>query len=107
MEYIKLDPSEQMAGKKDLLHSQMEILSIMQRYQKYKQYRKEELALKSLFKKKVAELTEEMKMVDKLIPKGYAPKPEPETSKIQMAEKSRFDLEAEIEAIKSKIARLQ
>lgn len=107
MEYIRLDVSEQLAGKRDMLYSQMEILSIMKRYQKYKLLRKEELALKSLFRKKVTELEEELKLLDKLIPRQHMPKIEPETAKLKLAEKTKFDLEAEIESIKRKLEQLQ
>jgi len=47
MEYIKLDPSEQAYGKKNLLYCEMELLTILKRFKKYKQLRKEEFTKKN------------------------------------------------------------
>jgi hypothetical protein len=68
MEYIGLNPSEQKFGEKNLLYCEMEVLTTIKRYQLYKKLRKEELALKSLLKKKVNELKDELKSLDHMLP---------------------------------------
>lgn len=107
MEYVKLISSEQVYAKKELLMSQMEILSIMKRYQKYKDLRKQELALKSMLRRKVLEINEELRLLDRLLPRTRIEKIEVDTAKLATRSVKRRDLEAEIEEIKRKIERLQ
>jgi len=68
MEFIKLNTSEQNYGKKNLLYSEMELLNMLKRFRKYKELRKEELALKSLLKKTVKSLKDEIRNLDDLLP---------------------------------------
>lgn len=107
MEYVKLIASEQVYAKKELLMSQMEMLSIMKRYQKYKELRKQELALKSILRRKILEINEEMRLIDRLLPKTKTERIEEDTAKLATRSVKRRDLEAEIEEIKRKIERLQ
>lgn len=106
MEYVKIISSEQIYSKKELLMAQMEMLSIMKRYQKYKELRKQELALKSMLKRKIAEINEEITIIDRTLPR-MKEKTEEEKTKSIVAVKKRSDLESEIEEIKRKIQRLQ
>jgi predicted RNase H-like nuclease (RuvC/YqgF family) len=105
MEYVKIDPDEQVSGKKNLLYCQMELLSITQRYQTYKKLRKEELNLKTLLKRKITELKKEVKELDAILPRvarehaSFGPK-----DKVSGKKKSELDME--IEEIKRKIAQL-
>lgn len=105
MEYVKILDSEKTYAKKTLLMSQMETLSIMKRYQKYKELRRQELALKSILKRKIGEINEEIKIIDRTLPRMKEKTEEEE--KITITPKKRRDLEAEIEEIKRKIERLQ
>lgn len=107
MEYVKLIASEQGYAKRELLLSQMEILSIMKRYQKYKELRKQELALKSILRRKINEINEEVRLLDKTLPRATKEKREEETLSIVGKVVKRRDLESEIEEIKRKIQRLQ
>ena len=108
MEYVGITPSEQLAGKKNLLRSQMEILSIVRRYQKYKQYRKEELALKSIFRKKILEVNEEFKIIERLMPRTHVEQRIEQANKnLEISAKKKYDLEAEIEEIRRKLESLQ
>lgn len=107
MEYVKILPSEQTYAKKDLLHSQMEILNVMKRYQRFKELRKQELALKGILKRKIAEVTEEVHVLDKALPRAPVERPEEEKTRFMVPVKKKRDLEAEIEEIKRKIERLQ
>ncbi len=105
MEYVKLDPSEQIYGKKQLLHSQMEILDIMKRYKEFTKLRKLELKLKTLLKKKVSEVKEETKLLETILPKVKHTDPEEKT--LRDYPKKRSDLEDEIDEIRRKLAELQ
>lgn len=106
MEYVKLTSSEQAYSKKELLMSQMETLNIMKRYQKYKELRKQELALKSILKRKIGEVREELAVVDRSLPR-MKEKTEEDVQIAKTPIKKRHDLEFEIEEIKRKIERLQ
>ena len=105
MEYVKLDPSEQIYGKKHLLHSQMEILYIMKRYKEFTKLRKLELKLKTLLKKKVSEVKEETKLLETILPKVKHADSEEKT--LRDYPKKRSDLEDEIDDIRRKLAELQ
>ena len=101
---MKLDHSEQVYGKKNLLYCEMEILGILKRFKKYKKLRKEELALKNLLKRTIKDLKDEIKRLDELLTE------EKHTGlKLTASKKTpkRSDLEDEIEQIRRKIAELQ
>jgi len=104
-EYMKLNHAEDVFGEKNLLQSELEILSILKRYQTYKKLRKEELKLKALLKKTINDTREEISKVDKLLPKTKDDK----FSSVDLshAQKARKDLEGEIEEIKRRIMALQ
>ncbi|MCH7567956.1 MAG: hypothetical protein IIA87_00910 [Nanoarchaeota archaeon] len=105
IEYVKLGHSEQIYGKKNLLYGQMELLTIIKRYQEYKKLRKKELALKNQLRKKVNEMQQEMKSLDKLFPtvkhESY------HTRTIKKTPKKRDELDLEIEEIRTKLKALQ
>jgi len=107
IEYIKLEPSEQFYGKKHLLYSEMETLTVLKRYQKYKNLRKVELALKTMLKRSVMELQEEMKILDNALPRIKIERTEEDKMKMIAKATKRSDLEAQISEIKNQIARLQ
>ena len=106
MEYIQLDPSEQLFGKRSLLQSQMDLLNIIKRYQRYSLLRKEELALKVLLRKKINELWEEIKHLEKVLPHVKHIK-EQKTIEKKVLPKKRSELELEIEEISRKLETLQ
>jgi len=104
MGYIKLNHSEQVYGKKNLLYAEMELLNSIKQYKKYKKLRKEELALKFLLKKEIDEVREELKKLD-----GVLPEAKQTEFKISASKKTpkRSDLEREIEEVRRKIEELQ
>lgn len=109
VEYIQITPNEQNYAQKNLLYCQMEILTIMKRYQKYKKLRAEEHAYKLLFKRKVKEINEAMENLYKMLP--HIPKPhvehvEAKPKAAPIPQPKRDSLEAEIEDIKRKLAQL-
>jgi len=104
MEYIKLNPSEQVYGKKNLLYCEMELLTILKRFKKYKKLRKEELALKNLLKRTTNELKDELKRLDEFLPEERDTGLRLNSSRTTP---KRSELEEEIEQIRRKIAELQ
>ena len=104
MEYIKIGHSEQIYGKKNLLYSQMEILNIKKRFQTYKKLRMLEFKIKSLLKRKIKMLKEELNTFDSVTPKIKKSNFEIKSMKNYP---KRKELEYEIEEIRKKLAELQ
>jgi len=103
-EYVLLKNSEKISGAKNLLHSQVSLLNSVKYIQEYNRLRTEELAIKILLKKKIAELEDELNILEKVIPK-VKEKTEGEEKKVSV--KKRIDLETEIEEIRRKIEKLK
>jgi hypothetical protein len=104
-EYVALEPSQKIHGKRNLLYCEMELLNTIKRYRFYKKLRKEELALKKLLKRAVTELEDELRKLDELLPKTKHHKLGP--AEIHTENRGRSDLEQEIDDIKRKISELQ
>lgn len=107
MEYIKILETEISYAKKELLYSEMETLSILKRYQKYKELRRQELALKNLLRKKITEIQEEIKIVDRSMPHMPVERSNEDKEKMVLTAKKKRDIESEIDEIKRKIDRLK
>ena len=107
MEYIKINPEEQKYAQKTLLQSQIEILTITKRYQAFKQLRRREIMLKGALRRKVSELHEELKIIDRALPRMRHQPSELQKAKTGVIGKKRSDLESEINEIKRKLERLQ
>lgn len=107
MEYVHITPEEKNYAQKNLLQSQIGILTIMKRYQAYKQLRKKELMLKGALKRKITEMHEELKILDRALPSVRHTNPEKDKAKALATGKKRSDLESEIIDIKHKLERLQ
>lgn len=107
MEYLRLEANERKSGKENMLYAQMEILSILQKYQNYKKLRAQELALKTALKRYIKLLNEEVVILDKLLPhvKFESIKEEPKIN--ASTDKKRRSLEVQIDEIKKKIESLQ
>jgi len=105
MEYVGIDSSKQVYGKKNLLYCQMGMLTILKKLRAYKKLRKQEFALKKILKRKIKELQETLKHLETILPETKHEKFK--GVKFSTAPKKRKDLEAEIEKIKNKIAELQ
>ena len=106
MEYIALNPAEQSFGEKRLLQCEMEVLTTIKRYQLYKKLRNEENALKSLLKKKINELKDEIKSLDHILPHVKIHKEEVHIiDRRTLAKRSKLD--DQIADIKRRLAALQ
>ncbi|NCN99459.1 hypothetical protein COU62_00175 [Candidatus Pacearchaeota archaeon CG10_big_fil_rev_8_21_14_0_10_35_219] len=105
-EYVKLNRSEKIMGQKDLLNCEVLLLDSIKRMQNYKELRKEELAAKIVLKKKANEAVDEIKVLEKVLPKTKDTKDEEEPKKKTSTER-RQDLELEIDEIMRKIETLK
>ncbi len=107
MKYVKLNHSEKIFGEKDLLNSQVDILNLVKKIQNYRHLRNQELAAKILLRKKIAEILDELKILDKTLPKPKELGNKEGKMKRRTGKERRQDLESEIEEIRRKIERLQ
>ncbi len=103
-QFVGLDRSQIIGGKKNLLYAEMEILTALQKYERYKKFRKEELAVKSLLKKVITELHKEMDIIIQYMPQIKVGSTSAEALKSTTAK--RDVLEDEIISIRHKIAML-
>ncbi len=93
-------------AKKQLLQSQLEIISTLQRVKKYHAIREEELSLKLELKKKFDELKTEVAVFEKILPKQQ--RKEEDSFELPVEKQiKRSELEDEIDNIKAKLAQLQ
>ncbi|HLC53164.1 MAG TPA: hypothetical protein VJK03_01350 [Candidatus Nanoarchaeia archaeon] len=102
-EYVRLQRAEKVYGEKNLLHAQLEIISISNKFEKYKGMRNSELALKVALKNKIGELKELLVLFERLLPK---PLLKPQKAPVALA-KPRHSLEQEVEEIRRKLAQLR
>jgi hypothetical protein len=104
-EYLQFYPQELKFGKKELLKSQLNMLSFLKNFQNFKELRKEEFNLKIALKIKVEELKKHLNIFEKTLPKTKIkiieePIKEKKTNK-------KLSLEEEIAYIRKKLAELQ
>lgn len=107
MEYLRLESDERKAGKENILYAEMEVLSILQKYQKYKKLRTQELALKTALKRYIKLLNEDVEILDKLLPHVKFERIKEEPKLNANTDKKRRSLEIQIDDIKKKIDSLQ
>jgi hypothetical protein len=115
MEYIGLNPAQQLYSKRNLLYCEMEMLNTIKNYQLYKKYRKEEIALKKLLKKKILEIQDHVTELCRHMPHVHIEKPKPiEVPRAPAPAKPRLPpepkrdkLDEEIFNIKRRLAALQ
>ena len=103
IEYVRLSDTEQLYGEKILLESQLSLASLLKKVKSYHKTRNEELLLKIALKKKLDEAKNDIKILEKLLPKVKSP--EEEKTKIQKAKPS--SIESEIAELKRKLAKFQ
>ena len=102
-EFVGLESQQVIYGKKQLLYVEMELLTALQKYERYKKLRKEELAVKNLLKKVILELRKEMEIIIQYLPQI---KVNSSAKAIKGTTAKRDTLEAEIQDIRKKIAAL-
>lgn len=102
--FVGLDHSQVMAGKKHLLYIEMELLTAMQKYDKYRKFRKEESSIRNLLKKEVSNVKKEMEILSEYFPPLISKDSDIETTSITTTKRNA--LEDEIRKIRNKIALL-
>ena len=114
--HIKLEYQEALEAKKDILFSEMNLLKIAKKIQKYKELRKEELDLKLNILKKIKETKTEIRKLQRTLPKLEIPeilkKSQENFETKEIGEKVREkqdedNLEYELKEIQNKLASLQ
>lgn len=103
-QFVGLEKPHVVAGKKQLLYCEMEVLTSLKKYNNYKKFRKEELALKNLLKKVILEMKKEMEIIIQYIPQIKVK--ESSAQAIRTTPGKRDSLEEEIQKIRKKIAML-
>lgn len=127
-EYTRLTHPEIIYGEKNFLQSQLELLNSIKSAEEYQKLRRRELRLKIELRRKLKNLRDNIKELDKKLPKIKEepkkqttekpkiekpeikePKTKKQTSKKKVKEKKKqkSELEMEIEDIKSKLESLQ
>ncbi len=109
VEYVKLVKPEVVYSKKNLLQSQVEILTVIKAYEEFKRLRKEEFMLKIALKSKLEAVKNQIAVFESLLPKAKI-KAEENVEQEKMdhqAIKKKLTLEQEIDLLKKKIASLQ
>ncbi len=116
-EYIRLTDAEVNYTKKHLLNTELESLTSLKKLKEYKELRSKELSLKISLKTSLDSLSQELVILDKLLPHTSWEKKEQEEMKssinINFEETRLFEnkidtnLENQLEEIKRKLARLQ
>ena len=117
MEYIRFSNEEVFYGKKNLLQSQLELLSTIKRQRNFHKLRKDELLLKIELKRKVEETKTALDILEKSLPKTQFKEQEQEEKQIAKSmvfpqeelqvKQKEFTLERELEEIKSKLSKLK
>ncbi len=103
-QFIGLDKTQVISGKKHLLYMEMELLTALQKYERYKKFRKEEIAVKNLLKKVIIDMRKEIDVIIQYMPQIKIGSSSVEILKGTTAK--RDDLEEEIQEIRRKIASL-
>lgn len=117
VEYVKFSPAEISYGKKNALHSEMEILTSIKHLSEYKKFRTQELMLKIDLRKKIEEANTAIAILEKSLPKTtfkeIQQQEEMEHQEIENAlphileQKKRPSIEEELEEIRTKLQSLQ
>jgi len=103
-EYVRISDIEKSYGEKNLLQSQLGLASLLKNIKKYHKSRKEEILLKIQLKKKIGEVNDILRILEKILPRIKLPEGE---EKAKTKRKRSLNLEDEIREIKQKLARLQ
>ncbi len=111
-EHVRIEQAECIFSEKNLLHAQLNVISLIKKYSSFKASRAEELLLKIALKNKIAEAKDSLALFEKLLPK---PAIVPKTIKHELHEHSHYEaahkkkqaLETEVEEIRRKLASLQ
>ena len=105
-EYVQLQQPEIVYGQKNLLESQLGMLSVSKRFKEYQRLRREELVLRIALKNKIEETKRLLDELDKMLPKTKISYQKPIMPGLAI-KKGKTSLEQEIDFIKAKLAKLK
>ncbi len=109
-EHVRLQQAECLFGEKNLLHAQLDVISLLKRYDSYRALRSQEMLLKISLKTKLAEARDSLAFFEKLLPKPAimpkAQKQHQEHDPDHGAHNKRQTLQDEVEEIRRKLAAL-
>ena len=109
--HVRVDYVEALESKRNILSSEMHILKMLGAIERYKLLRVKEASLKETLNKKIKELRNGIKHLEKILPKGEVPKTirkikeEPEEK--MPKEKTSNSIEAQLLEIQRRIDKLQ
>jgi len=110
-EFVKIQYPEKIYGEKNLLESQLGLLSATNRIKNFKKLRSETFATKILLKKKIQNLKESLAHLEKFLPKSKIKLEEEEKQAIKKPvkeeEPKKPSIESEIDEIRKKLAGLR
>jgi len=109
--YIKIDYDEALAGKKEFLTAQINMLKLLRSLRNYKNWRRRELILKTRFKTRMTNIKKKLNELKALFPKEAEPVEEEIKTTRQTKEehedlKTKSDIEVQLAEIKEQLARL-
>lgn len=106
-EHVRIQATERVYGERNLLHAQLNIISLIKRYDAYRAFRSSELMLKLALKNKLAEAKESLALLLSLLPKPQMLPKLPRPAHIHDAyHKRRFTLDQEVVDIQRRLAQL-
>lgn len=110
-EHIRITPEEKIYGEKQLLYSQLELISFLKRYESFRNLRNEELLLKIALKNKIEETKKSIEVLNRLLPRpSLLPKEKEHHQKktqTEIKKPKHLSLEGEVDEIQRKLKRLQ
>jgi len=111
-EFVRLTPPESIYAEKNLLYSELEVLTSSKHLINYRSLKKEENQLKIILKQEIKTALDILKSVDKSLPKMKIPESELPSKIISSSPQEEKDvdsdeLESELQRIKAKLSSLQ
>lgn len=105
-EYVGLTHPEKVYVEKNILQAELELLDSIKRLRAFKKLRTEELVFKIALKRRIGEVLDDLKTLDRILPKvAYVGKGE-EGEEVEEVSKEELSLSKEIEEIRKKLAKL-
>ena len=106
--HIKLNYVEAVFAKKELLHSEIDILNVLRKFKNYKLLRKKETAIRNKIKSNLTSLRAKAKQIQSSFPAEEAKKVKRIRPREKRKENSNHQgIQNELEEIKAKLARLE
>ena len=105
-EYVRFTSPESIYGQKHILHSEFCLITAAKKIQAYRKLRQEELTLRIALKKRINELLDDLKLLDKLLPQDKLAGLEETKKGKSQKDKGPLSLEQELEIIRRRLFQL-